>query len=297
MSGAPAASTRAAARDPLAVRVLLTAAALLVVALFLVLPLAVVFVEAFAKGAGAFWEAVRDPETLFSVRLTLLVTTSVVAANLLFGLAAAWAVTRFRFPGRRLVSALIELPLSISPVVSGLVFILLLGDAGIVGRHLAAHDIKVIFALPGIIIATLFVTLPYVARELIPLMEASGSQEEEAALTLGARGWQIFLRVTLPNISWGLLYGVVLASARALGEFGAVSVVSGHVRGETTTVPLQVEILYNEYHFAAAFAVASLLSLLALFTVAVKKLLQRRVASQSLPPWQRGTAGVAGGAP
>jgi sulfate transport system permease protein len=292
-----AAALRAGARDPLAVRVLLTAAALAVIALFLLLPLAVVFAEAFAKGAVAFWEAVRDPETLFSVRLTLLVTTVVVAANLVFGLAAAWAVTRFRFPGRRLLSALIELPLSISPVVSGLVFILLLGDAGIVGRHLAAHDIKVIFALPGIIVATLFVTLPYVARELIPLLEAGGSQEEEAALTLGARGWQIFRRVTLPNISWGLLYGVVLASARALGEFGAVSVVSGHVRGETTTVPLQVEILYNEYHFAAAFAVASLLSLLALFTVAVKKLLQRRMAHSRPPLWQRGGEGVSEGTP
>jgi sulfate transport system permease protein len=297
MSATAAASPRGAARDPLAVRVLLTAAALGVVALFLVLPLAVVFAEAFAKGAGAFWEAVRDPETLFSVRLTLLVTTIVVAANLVFGLAAAWAVTRFRFPGRRLLSALIELPLSISPVVSGLVFILLLGDAGIVGKHLAAHDIKVIFALPGIVIATLFVTLPYVARELIPLMESGGSQEEEAALTLGARGWQIFRRVTLPNISWGLLYGIVLASARALGEFGAVSVVSGHVRGETTTVPLQVEILYNEYHFAAAFAVASLLSLLALLTVAVKKLLQRRVAGLPLPLWQGGAEGVSEGKP
>jgi sulfate transport system permease protein len=279
MSAAPAAAARRAAADPLPVRVLLTGAALLFVALFIVLPLATIFSEALAKGAGAFWAAVRDPETLFSVRLTLLVTVSVVAANLVFGLAAAWAITRFRFPGRRLLSSLIELPLSISPVVAGLVFILLLGDAGIFGRALSAHGVKVIFALPGIILATLFVTLPYVARELIPLMEAGGSQEEEAALTLGARGWQIFRRVTLPNISWGLLYGVVLASARALGEFGAVSVVSGHVRGETTTVPLQVEILYNEYHFAAAFAVASLLSLLALFTVAVKKLLERRVAA------------------
>jgi sulfate transport system permease protein len=272
-----AATPRRRATDPLAVRVLLTGAALFFVALFIVLPLATIFAGAFAKGAGVFWEAVRDPETLFSVRLTLLVTISVVAANLVFGLAAAWCITRFRFPGRRLLSSLIELPLSISPVVAGLVFILLLGDAGVCGRFLSAHGFKVIFALPGIILATLFVTLPYVARELIPLMEAGGSQEEEAALTLGARGWQIFRRVTLPNISWGLLYGVVLASARALGEFGAVSVVSGHVRGETTTVPLQVEILYNEYHFAAAFAVASLLSLLALFTVGIKKWLQRRV--------------------
>jgi len=272
------ATDRRATTDPVAVRVLLTLVALLFVAVFLVLPLATVFAGALAKGVGAFWEAVRDPETLFSVRLTLLVTISVVLANLVFGLAAAWVVTRFRFPGRRLLSSLIELPLSISPVVAGLVFILLLGDAGVFGRFLSAHGIKVIFALPGIVVATLFVTLPYVARELIPLMEAGGSQEEEAALTLGARGWQIFRRVTLPNISWGLLYGVVLASARALGEFGAVSVVSGHVRGETTTVPLQVEILYNEYHFAAAFAVASLLSLLALFTVAVKKWLQGRSA-------------------
>jgi sulfate transport system permease protein len=288
MAGAKAPT---AARDPLAVRVLLTAAALLFVAVFLVLPLATVFAEAFAKGAGAFWGAVRDPETLFSVRLTLLVTLIVVAANLVFGLAAAWAITRFRFPGRRLLSSLIELPLSISPVVAGLVFILLLGDAGIFGRWLAAHGVTVIFALPGIVLATLFVTLPYVARELIPLMEAGGSQEEEAALTLGAGGWQIFRRVTLPNISWGLLFGVVLASARALGEFGAVSVVSGHVRGETTTVPLQVEILYNEYHFAAAFAVASLLTLLALVTVAVKKWLQRHANGSRLPLWQRGTEG------
>jgi sulfate transport system permease protein len=263
--------------DPLAVRVLLTLVALLFAAVFLVLPLAVVFAEAFAKGVGAFWDAVRDPETLFSVRLTLLVTVTVVVANLAFGLAAAWAIPRFRFPGRGLLSSLIELPLSISPVVSGLVFILLLGDAGLLGRFLSAHGVKVIFALPGIVLATLFVTLPYVARELIPLMEAGGAQEEEAALTLGARGWQIFRRITLPNISWGLLYGVVLASARALGEFGAVSVVSGHVRGETTTVPLQVEILYNEYHFAAAFAVASLLTLLALATVGVKKWLHRRM--------------------
>lgn len=276
MSTARAAAPHRTATDPLAVRALLTGAALAFVALFIVLPLATIFAGALANGVGVFWAAVSDPETLFSVRLTLLVTISVVAANLVFGLAAAWCITRFRFPGRRLLSSFIELPLSISPVVAGLIFILLLGDAGVFGRFLSAHGIKVIFALPGIFLATLFVTLPYVARELIPLMEAGGSQEEEAALTLGARGWQIFRRVTLPNISWGLLYGVVLASARALGEFGAVSVVSGHVRGETTTVPLQVEILYNEYHFAAAFAVASLLSLLALFTVGVKKWLQRR---------------------
>lgn len=276
MSAVRAATTLRRTADPLAVRLLLTGTALLFVGVFLVLPVATVFTGARAKGAGVFWAAVRDPETLFSVRLTLLVMVAVVVLNLVFGLAAAWAITRFQFPGRRLLSSLIELPLSISPVVAGLLFILLLGDAGIFGRFLAAHGIKVIFALPGIVVATLFVTLPYVARELIPLMEAGGSQEEEAALTLGARGWQIFRRVTLPNISWGLLYGVVLASARALGEFGAVSVVSGHVRGETTTVPLQVEILYNEYHFAAAFTVASLLSLIALFTVAMKKWLQRR---------------------
>jgi sulfate transport system permease protein len=265
---------RAAGRDPVAVRVALTGAALLYLAVFLLLPLGTVFSEAFARGFGVFWDGVRSPDTLAALRLTLLVAAVAVVLNAAFGLAAAWALTRFRFPGRRLLSALIELPLAISPVVSGLIFVLLLGNAGVAGPFLKAHGLKVIFAVPGIVLATLFVTLPYVARELIPLMEAAGSQEEEAALTLGARGWQIFRRVTLPNIRWGLLFGVVLCSARALGEFGAVSVVSGHVRGETTTVPLHVEILYNEYNFAAAFAVASLLTVLALVTVAVKKWIQ-----------------------
>jgi sulfate transport system permease protein len=260
------------------VRWVLTGAALLYVGLFLVLPLGTVFGEAFARGARVFWDGVRAPDTLAAVRLTMLVTVVTVSLNLVFGLAAAWALTRFRFPGRGLLCALIELPLAVSPVVSGLIFVLLLGTSGVLGPFLAAQGVKVIFAVPGIVLATLFVTLPYVARELIPVMEASGTQEEEAALTLGASGWQIFRRVTLPNIRWGLLYGVVLCSARALGEFGAVSVVSGHVRGETNTVPLQVEILYNEYNFAAAFAVASLLTLLALFSVAVKKLVQRQAA-------------------
>jgi sulfate transport system permease protein len=253
------------------VRFALIGTALLFLAVFLLLPLGTVFAEAFARGAGGFWEGISDRDTLAAIRLTLFVTVLAVGLNLIFGLAAAWAVTRFRFRGRGLVLALIELPLAVSPVVSGLVFVLLLGNAGVFGPVLSAHGIRVIFAVPAILLATLFVTLPYVARELIPLMEAAGAAEEEAALTLGARGWQIFRRVTLPNIRWGLFYGIVLCSARALGEFGAVSVVSGHVRGETTTVPLQVEILYNEYNFAAAFAVASLLTLLALVTVALKK--------------------------
>jgi sulfate transport system permease protein len=275
-----------ACRESRAARVTLTATALLYLALFLVLPLATVFSEAFARGAAVFWDGVSAPDTLAAIRLTLLVTALAVGCNLVFGVAAAWALTRYRFPGRALLAALIELPLAISPVVSGLVFVLLFGSAGVLGPFLGAHGVTVIFAVPGIVVATIFVTLPYVARELIPLLEAAGTQEEQAALTLGASGVQIFLRVTLPNIRWGLLYGVVLCSARALGEFGAVSVVSGHVRGETTTVPLQVEILYNEYHFAAAFAVASLLTLLALVTVALKKTIRWQAA--------RGTGAGAG---
>ena len=260
-----------AAADPLPVRIALIGTALLFLALFLLLPLGTVFAEAFSRGLRFFWGAVREPDTLAAIRLTLGVTAVAVVLNLVFGVAAAWAVTRFRFPGRRILTAVIELPLSISPVVSGLVFILLFGNAGLLGPLLVSHDVKVIFAIPGIVIATVFVTMPYIARELIPLMEAVGTREEEAALTLGAGGWQIFSRVTLPNIRWGLLYGLVLCSARALGEFGAVSVVSGHVRGETNTVPLQVEILYNEYHFTAAFAVASLLTILAVVAVGAKK--------------------------
>lgn len=274
---------RACGQDPLLVRLAAIGVAILYLGLFLVLPLGTVFSEAFARGAGVFWEGVRAPDTLAAIRLTLVVTGVTVGLNLVFGLAAAWAVTRFRFPGRGLLSALIELPLAISPVVSGLIFVLLLGSSGVLGPVLDRWGIKVVFAVPGIVIATLFVTLPYVARELIPLMEAAGTQQEEAALTLGASGWQIFRHVTLPNIRWGLLYGVVLCSARSLGEFGAVSVVSGHVRGETNTVPLHVEILYNEYQFAAAFAVASLLTLLALVSVALKKWVYRqatRVASE-----------------
>jgi len=259
------------AGDPLPVRIALIGTALLFLTFFLVLPLGTVFFEAFSRGPRVFWSAIREPDTIAAIRLTLGVTLVAVVVNLVFGVAAAWAVTRFRFPGRRLITTLIELPLSISPVVSGLVFILLLGNSGILGPFLVSHDIKVIFAIPGIVVATIFVTMPYIARELIPLMEAVGTQEEEAAMTLGASGWQIFRRVTLPNIRWGLLYGLVLCSARALGEFGAVSVVSGHVRGETNTVPLQVEILYNEYNFAAAFAVASLLTVLALLSIGVKK--------------------------
>ena len=277
---------RRAAGDPPLVRLALVGAACCFLGVVLVLPLATVFVEAFAKGAGAFRDAILEPDTLAAIRLTLGVTAVTVAANLVFGVAAAWAITRFRFRGRRLLSTLIELPLAVSPVVSGLVFVLLLGESGIVGPWFAARGIKLIFAVPGIVVATLFVTLPYVARELIPLMESVGAGEEEAALTLGARGWQILRHVTLPNIRWGLLYGIVLTSARALGEFGAVSVVSGHIRGETSTVPLQVEILYNEYNFAAAFAVASLLTLLAVVTIVAKQWLGRRT---------RRAAGLTGG--
>ena len=277
------------------VRAALIAVSLAFLGLLLAAPLAAVLGQAFAKGWQVYFESFTDPDTRAAIKLTLLTAAIVVPVNTVFGICASWAIAKFEFKGKSLLITLIDLPFAVSPVIAGLVFVLLFGSQGWFGPWFQERDIQVIFAVPGIVLATLFITFPYVARELIPLMEAGGAQEEEAALTLGARGWQIFRRVTLPNISWGLLYGVVLASARALGEFGAVSVVSGHVRGETTTVPLQVEILYNEYHFAAAFAVASLLSLLALFTVAVKKLLQRRVARQHLPLWHGGTAGSPGG--
>lgn len=244
--------------------------------LFLFVPLVVVFAQAFRDGIGAYLRALIEPDALAAIRLTLLTAALVVPANLLFGVAAAWAIAKFEFAGKRLLVTLIDLPFSVSPVVSGLVYVLLFGLSGALGPWLAAHDMKVIFAVPGILLATTFVTLPFVARELVPLMEAQGSDEEMAALTLGASGWQTFLRVSLPKIRWGLLYGVVLCNARAMGEFGAVSVVSGHIRGQTTTVPLHVEILYNEYRFSAAFAVASLLTLLALATLVVKAAVERR---------------------
>jgi len=252
-------------------RRLLTAAALLFLSLFLLLPLLVVATEALRQGADVYLAAVRHPDTRAAVELTLTVTLITVSANLVFGLAAAWLLTRFRFRFRQVLSSLLDLPLGVSPVIAGMLFVLLLGKRSLLGGFLSSHGLQIIFALPGIVLATLFVTLPYIARELIPFMQAQGTEEEEAALMLGASGWQIFWHVTLPNIKWGLLYGVVLCSARAMGEFGAVSVVSGHIRGATNTVPLHVEALYNEYEFAASFAVASLLAVVALFTLLIKK--------------------------
>jgi sulfate transport system permease protein len=263
-----------------AARRLLVAAAVLFLALMLALPLAGVFTEGLRKGWGAWLAAFADPDALAAIRLTLLVAAISVPANLVFGVAAAWAITRFSFPGRNLLVTLIDLPFSVSPVVSGLVFVLLFGANGLVGPFLKAQGIQVIFAVPGLVLATIFVTFPFVARELIPIMQAQGAADEEAALTLGASGWTIFTRVTLPNIKWGLLYGVLLCNARAMGEFGAVSVVSGHIRGLTNTVPLQVEILYNEYDFVGAFAIASALAVLALVTLVLKTFLEWRYGDE-----------------
>jgi sulfate transport system permease protein len=264
--------------EPRFVQWLLIGTALLFLGFFLFVPLLLVFAKAFSEGAAAYWAAIREPMALAAVRLTVLTAAIAVPLNLLFGLAAAWAVSKFRFRGKNLLVTLIDLPFAVSPVVSGMVYVLMFGAHGVIGPWLAAHDIKIIFAVPGIVLATMFVTSPLVARELIPLMQAQGNDEEEAALTLGASGWQTFRRVSLPKIRWGLLYGVVLCNARAMGEFGAVSVVSGHIRGLTTTLPLHVEILYNEYQFAAAFAVASLLTFLALVTLTLKSLIEWRTS-------------------
>src|SRR5512136_3376487 len=256
--------------EPLLVRWLLTGVALAFLALFLFVPLAALFTQAFEKGAGAYFAAIREPDAILAIKLTLVTAAISVPLNLIFGVAAAWAIAKFRFPGKSLLITLIALPFSVSPVVSGLIYVLLFGLQGWLGPWLDDHNIKIIFAVPGIVLATIFVTFPFVARELIPLMQAQGNDEEEAALVLGASGLKTFFRVTLPNIKWGLIYGVILCNARAMGEFGAVSVVSGHIRGETNTMPLHVEILYNEYNLAAAFAVASLLALLALVTLVLK---------------------------
>lgn len=255
---------------------LIIVSASLFLGVFLLLPLASVFVEAFRQGAHAYLTSLHQPEALAAIRLTLLVAVIAVPLNLVFGVAAAWAMTRFEFRGKAALGALIDLPFSVSPVISGLIYVLLFGAQGWFGPWLVAHGIRVIFAVPGLVLATVFITLPFVARELIPLMQAQGSEEEEAARILGANGWQLFLRVTLPNIRWALLYGVLLCNARAMGEFGAVSVVSGHIRGLTTTLPLEVEMRYNEYDYVGAFAVASLLALLALLTLALKALLEWR---------------------
>lgn len=266
--------------EPAPVRWLLIAVTLGFLALFLVIPLAAVFAQALEKGTAAYLAALVEPDTLSAIRLTLLTAAVCVPLNLFFGIVAAWAIAKFSFPGKSLLITLIDLPFSVSPVVSGLIYVLLFGLQGWFGPWLQDHDIKIIFAVPGIILATVFVTFPFVARELIPLMEAQGADEEEAALTLGASGLQTFFQVTFPNIKWGILYGVILCNARAMGEFGAVSVVSGHVRGSTNTIPLQVEILYNEYNYAAAFAVASLLALLAVVTLVVKSVVEWRMRGE-----------------
>jgi sulfate/thiosulfate transport system permease protein len=263
--------------EPRAVRIVLITSAIGFLSIFVVLPLVIVFAQAFAKGISAYLAALADPEALAAIRLTLLVAATSVGLNLVFGLVAAWAIAKFDFAGKTLLITLIDLPFSVSPVISGLVFVLLFGAQGFFGASLQAHNLQVLFAFPGIALATTFVTFPFVARALIPLMQEQGTQEEEAAISLGASGLQTFFRVTLPNIKWGVLYGVLLCNARAMGEFGAVSVVSGHVRGETNTMPLLVEILYNEYQFVAAFAIASLLAMLALITLIAKTVLERHL--------------------
>jgi len=265
------------------VTLLLIAVALGYLLLFLGLPLFAVFYEAFRKGWELYWEAIKEPDAWSAIKLTLITAAISVPANLVFGIAAAWAIAKFEFRGKSLLITLIDLPFAVSPVVSGLIYVLLFGANGWFGPWLQAHDIKLIFAVPGIVLATIFVTFPFIARELIPLMQAQGKDEEEAAISLGASGWQTFLRVTLPNIKWGLLYGVILCNARAMGEFGAVSVVSGHIRGMTNTMPLHVEILYNEYNFVAAFAVASLLALLALVTLVIKSLVELQAKRSGEP--------------
>jgi sulfate/thiosulfate transport system permease protein len=266
--------------EPAGARIALIAVAVAFLALFVLMPLLVVFTEALRPGLGVFAKTFQDEDAIAAIRLTLIVAAISVPLNAVFGVAAAWAVAKFSFPGKSLLVTLIDLPFSVSPVVSGLVFVLLFGAQGLFGPWLRAHDVEIIFAVPGIVLATVFVTLPFVARELIPLMQEQGKADEEAALTLGASGLRVFLTVTLPNIRWALLYGVLLCNARAMGEFGAVSVVSGHIRGLTNTMPLHVEILYNEYNFAAAFAVASLLAALALVTLAAKSILEWRYADE-----------------
>ena len=273
--------SRPTVRDPWWIRVALTSIAVSFLAIFLLVPLLTVFCEALQEGLGAYLASFNDSAALAAIQLTLSVAAIAVPANLVFGVSAAWAIAKFDFPGKSLLVTLIDLPFAVSPVVSGLIYVLIFGAQGWLGPFLQEHHIKIIFAVPGIILATVFVTFPFVARELIPLMQAQGSEEEQAALSLGASGWQTFWRVTLPNVRWGLVYGVILCNARAMGEFGAVSVVSGHIRGLTNTIPLHVEILYNEYNFVAAFAMASLLASLALFTLVIKSLVEWRMRAQA----------------
>ncbi len=283
------ARTPSATAEPAWVKILLLGVALAFLTLFLFIPLLAVFTEALRKGLGAYFAAITEPDALSAIRLTLTTAAIAVPLNLVFGVAAAWTIAKFEFRGKNLLLTLIDLPFSVSPIISGLIYVLIFGTQGWIGQWLVDHNIQILFAVPGIVLATIFVTFPFVARELIPLMQSQGVEEEEAALVLGASGWQTFWKVTLPNIKWGLLYGVILCNARAMGEFGAVSVVSGHIRGETNTMPLHVEILYNEYNFSAAFAVASLLALLALATLAIKSFIEWRIYRGAPEALQRET--------
>ncbi|HJU11264.1 MAG TPA: sulfate ABC transporter permease subunit CysW [Candidatus Binataceae bacterium] len=275
LAASPTTNIRQVTAEPPWLRVLITGLALLFIGIFLLIPLIAVFTEALREGIHVYLASITHPEARSAIKLTLVTAAIAVPLNLIFGLMAAWAITRFRFRGRSLLTTLIDLPFAVSPVISGMIFVLLFGAQGLAGNWFAAHHLKIVFATPGIVLATTFVTFPFIARELIPVMEAAGVEQELAALTLGANGWQIFFRITLPNVKWGLLYGLVTCNARAMGEFGAVSVVSGHIRGLTNTLPLYVEILYNEYDFAASFAVASLLTLLAVITLILRRLLNR----------------------
>lgn len=279
-SGVAPRAIRSSTTEPAWVKCLLIGIALAFLAFFLFVPLAIVFAEAFKKGVDVYLAAIVEPDALSAIQLTLIAAAISVPLNLVFGIAAAWCIAKFEFRGKNVLLTLIDLPFSVSPVIAGLIYVLVFGLQGWFGEALRDHDLKVIFAVPGIVLATIFVTFPFVARELIPLMQAQGTEQEEAARVLGAGGWQIFRRVTLPNVKWALLYGVILCNARAMGEFGAVSVVSGHIRGQTNTMPLHIEILYNEYQFAAAFAVASLLALLALVTLVLKYAVEQRVKAQ-----------------
>ncbi|MBI5155180.1 sulfate ABC transporter permease subunit CysW [Candidatus Poribacteria bacterium] len=273
-------AARGATTEPTWLRISLTAIALAFLLLFLAVPLIIVFNEALGHGIRGWFEALREPDAMAALKLTLFTAAVAVPLNIVFGVAASWAVTKHQFPGRSLLITFIDLPFAVSPVISGLIFVLLFGRQGVFGDWLAGHNLRIIFAVPGIVLATLFVTFPFVARELIPMMEEQGTDEEAAAVSLGASGWQILRRVTFPNIKWGLLYGVIICNARAMGEFGAVSVVSGHIRGQTNTLPLHVEVLYNEYNFSAAFAAASILTLLALLTLVLKSIAEWRIAGQ-----------------
>ena len=302
MAATSSLATQSAARnqrinEPRWIRFTLIGIALVFMFLFLVLPLAAVFAEAFRKGLSAYFESLLEPDAWSAIRLTLITALIAVPLNLVFGIAAAWCIAKYEFKGKAFLTTLVDLPFSVSPVVAGLIYVLMFGAQGWFGPWLQAHDIKIIFAVPGIVLATVFVTFPFIARELIPLMQAQGNDEEQAAIVLGATGWQTFWYVTLPNIKWGLLYGVILCNARAMGEFGAVSVVSGHIRGQTNTIPLHVEILYNEYQSVAAFAAASLLALLALVTLVIKTIAEHRneqalKAAAELPPERPAPAGV-----